>query len=130
MSDTVVFCKCCQSPLTGTRRGLAVQNFHNLHVKVEKPKFARGPKLFGRLFGASLSVRLVHFLKKAFVPFAINVPANMTKKPSSEGKRKTTTKCRLSKYKYLPMLHGMRNVTCLDQMLNDNGSLAVNLVAG
>ena len=59
------------------------------------------PKFRWILGGAALFERHVHFLVQALVPFAI----------------------------HMPMLHGMRHVRGLNQMLQDNGGLAIDAIA-
>lgn len=71
---------------------------HTCTYKVKETNFALVPSVGWIGFGATILVSLVCFAKEAFVPEQINVP----------------------------MLHAMANVRCLDQMLQNNGRLAIH----
>ena len=69
-------------------------------VVVEEPDFALIPTLTWVLFRPPIVVCQIHFLEEAFVPLGID----------------------------MPMLHGVGNIRGLDDVFNDNGGLAIDMI--
>ena len=98
---------------------------HNSHIIIKEPNFTLVPSLGRVLFSPARFVRIAHLQKQLLVPFAINVPAICKKMHQSVRGNVDKRENAKRHQQDLPMLHGVTDITGLDEMLNHDSGLTV-----